>query len=427
VISIPRQVGKTFLIGAIVFALCLLHPGLTVVWTAHRSRTAGETFGSMQAFAKRRKIKPHVSKIVLGAGDEAVQFYNGSRILFGARERGFGRGFADVDVLVFDEGQILTENAIDDMVPSTNTAANPLVLFMGTPPKEKDPSEVFTRKRAEALSGEDTDTVFIEFSADPEADPDDRKQWAKANPSYPRRTPAAAIQRMKKNLTLPSFLREGLGIWDEVELDQVIPAEHWKITLDAASTLVGDVALAVEVSEDRAWSAIGAAGRSSIEDPPGMVHGELVAYDAGTDWIVADLVKRCPKAGTKQVVVAKGSPAASLAAAIKKAGLEVVEVTTDEQARFCGDLYDAVIEHRFRHRDQAALSVAVRGAVKRDVGDGAWCWSRRRSSVDISPLSAVTNAAGHFGLRPPTPEVYSAPTQDQAPDEFWRPNERLSI
>jgi hypothetical protein len=44
-LSIPRQVGKTFLVGAIVFALCLLCPNLTVIWTAHRLRTAEETFG----------------------------------------------------------------------------------------------------------------------------------------------------------------------------------------------------------------------------------------------------------------------------------------------------------------------------------------------------------------------------------------------
>jgi phage terminase large subunit-like protein len=51
VISIPRQVGKTFLIGAIVFALCLLNPGLTVIWTAHHTTTSNQTFQSMQGFA----------------------------------------------------------------------------------------------------------------------------------------------------------------------------------------------------------------------------------------------------------------------------------------------------------------------------------------------------------------------------------------
>jgi hypothetical protein len=141
-----------------------------VIWTAHRLRTAGETFDKMQGMARRRKIKPHVAKVVLGSGEEEIRFRNGSRILFGARERGFGRGFDEVDVLIFDEAQILTENAIDDMVPATNQSRQPtgaLMLFMGTPPKPTDPGEVFARMRAEALSGEDEDTGYIEFSADP--------------------------------------------------------------------------------------------------------------------------------------------------------------------------------------------------------------------------------------------------------------------
>jgi phage terminase large subunit-like protein len=76
-LSIPRQVGKTFLVGAIVFALCLLNPGLTVIWTAHRLRTAGETFDKMQGMARRAKIKPFVAKIVLGSGEEEIRFRNG--------------------------------------------------------------------------------------------------------------------------------------------------------------------------------------------------------------------------------------------------------------------------------------------------------------------------------------------------------------
>ena len=49
VISIPRQVGKTYLVGCIVFALALIQPDTTIIWTAHRSRTANETFRAMKA------------------------------------------------------------------------------------------------------------------------------------------------------------------------------------------------------------------------------------------------------------------------------------------------------------------------------------------------------------------------------------------
>src|SRR5690606_6142793 len=149
-----------------------------------------------------------VDRVTTGNGDEAVWFGNGSRILFGARERGFGRGFAGVDVLVFDEAQILTDKALDAMLATMNTAPNALALFMGTPPLPTDPSEAFTRMRADALSGDSDDLVWIECGADPDADPDDRKQWAKANPSYPHRTPLTSMLRLRKKLHPESWLRE---------------------------------------------------------------------------------------------------------------------------------------------------------------------------------------------------------------------------
>ena len=39
VISIPRQSGKTYTIGALIFALCIAKPDTLVLWSAHRART----------------------------------------------------------------------------------------------------------------------------------------------------------------------------------------------------------------------------------------------------------------------------------------------------------------------------------------------------------------------------------------------------
>ena len=47
-----------------------------------------------------------------------------------------------------------------------------------------------------AGAGEDTDGGLVEFSADPKCDPMSRKQWAKANPSFPKRTPESSMLRM---------------------------------------------------------------------------------------------------------------------------------------------------------------------------------------------------------------------------------------
>ena len=60
VASIPRQVGKTYTIGALCFALAMATPGSLILWTAHRTRTHAETFGSMAGMAEREIGRAHV-------------------------------------------------------------------------------------------------------------------------------------------------------------------------------------------------------------------------------------------------------------------------------------------------------------------------------------------------------------------------------
>ena len=138
VFSIPRQVGKTYLIGCIIFALCLMKPGLRVIWTAQVKDTALETFGKFVELAESPRVKPHIRATPRGKGDEAVLFNNGSSIEFGARESGFGRGRTDVDVIVFDEGQHLSNNALENLGAAQNVAVNPLCFVIGTPPRPQD-------------------------------------------------------------------------------------------------------------------------------------------------------------------------------------------------------------------------------------------------------------------------------------------------
>jgi hypothetical protein len=80
------------------------------------------TFQSMQGMVRKKKIWPHVRAIRSVNGEQEIRFKNGSVIMFGAREQGFGRGFDQIDAEVFDEAQILTAKALEDMVPATNAS-----------------------------------------------------------------------------------------------------------------------------------------------------------------------------------------------------------------------------------------------------------------------------------------------------------------
>ena len=389
VLSIPRQVGKTFLVGMIVIALCLLFPGMTVLWTAHRTRTATKTFHTLKGMTERPKIKPLMLDPRLSNGEQEIRFRNGSVIMFGAREQGFGRGFDEVDVEVFDEAQILTEKALEDMVPATNQSRQPsgaLLFFMGTPPRPGDPGDEFTNRRSMAITGQSEDMVYVEFSADPDADPNDRAQWAKANPSFPSRTPVESMKRMRANLTDDaSFLREGLGVWDETASNR-ITAGMWAACADPESRVVDPVSFGIEVNEDRSWACIAVAGRR--ED--GRPHGEIVDYRRGTDWIVERAVELRAKWQPLAFVVDAGAPAGSVIPELEARGITVSRPSRRDVAQTCGALFDAVKTGEFRHRGEPALDISVRASKPRPAGD-AWVFERRGQS-DVTPLLAMTLA-----------------------------------
>src|SRR5690606_34940138 len=150
-------------------------------------RTATNTFQKIKAMCLRPAVRPYIrsgsnqgTAIRDANGEQEIPFTNGSRILFGAREQGFGRGFDEVDVEVVGEAQILTIKALEDMVAATNQsrwALGALLFYMGTPPRPEDPGEMFTARRDEALAykagqpdfGEPVaagDAVYVECSAD---------------------------------------------------------------------------------------------------------------------------------------------------------------------------------------------------------------------------------------------------------------------
>lgn len=385
--SLPRQVGKTYLLSGLTFALCIRRPGTLVIWSAHHGKTHEETFLAMQGFAERAKVKPYVKKVYTGSGDESVHFHNESRILFGAREHGFGRGIPGVDVLVFDEAQILSDKAMAAMLATMNTSSLGLHLYIGTPPRtdELHKAVAFSTMRHEALTGEAEDSVWIECGADPKADPEDRRQWARANPSYPHRTPLQAFLRLKKRLSSEDFMREGLGVWDDVRDGGIFP--RWSDCLDAEMVQPDDVpAIGLAGSSDGLYAAIGAA---SLLDDGRLAVAPVGERRTGQRWLVEEAA-RIHRERDCAVVVDERGPLSYLVPALEEAGVRLTLVGTSEWCDACGSLWQAVEDGRLAHTGDADLSAAVRAASWRPVGD------RRafgRKSADISMLEAVTLAA----------------------------------
>jgi len=401
VLSIARQTGKTFLVGMMIIAMCILFPNLTVLWTAHRTRTSTMTFKTMQGMVRKKKIRVHleVSRsdgIRSTNGEQEIRFKNGSVIMFGAREDGFGRGFDSVDIEVFDEAQILTEKALEDMVPAANASKQPsgaLLFFMGTPPRPTDRGDEFKNRRAKALEGKASDMVYIEFSADPDADPDDRGQWTKANPSFPSRTPLESMQRMRAQLTDDdSFKREAMGIWDALTSTRVIDEVTWSQQGDPASMPVERLTLSIEVPPGRATAAVGFSGRRA----DGRWHTALEEERKGVDWAIPYVVALAKLNNLHAVVVDE------LSGLVEERrgrhyllGTDILVTTAAAEGRHMAvawaKFYDGIHDGSVFHTDQPQVNVALSVATKRPLA-GGFAWNRKDAMSNISPLVAETLA-----------------------------------
>ena len=396
VLSSCRQIGKTFMVGTSMFLQAVLHPGLKVIWTAHHTRTSDETFADLCDLSRNQVLARYVERIRRANGQQEITFTNGSRIMFGARENGFGRGLHSVDVEIFDEAQILTVRALDNMIPVVNTSPDPLVVFLGNPPKPGDQAEAFAEKRAQALSGASDDMLYVELAADRDADPDDRAQWAKANPSYPKRTSEESVLRMRNLLAVDSFRREALGIWDETVRSHAIDPDRWKRAEISPDRVPegGVLNFGVDMPPDRSVLTIGCAIR--YEDGRTLVQMANIKnpHRQGMMWAVDWLKERWPR--TASIVIDAQSPATSLLPDLKDARMKVTLTSAQDMGKACGRFQDMLADGTLIHLPddlQPQLAAAVNGATVRPIGQsGAFAWNKLGSDVDISPLVACTLA-----------------------------------
>lgn len=395
--SIPRQVGKSFLISHLLIALCIEFPGLRCIWTSHHGRTTTNTFRAVQGAVRRRGVAQHLKPggrtqgIRTGSGEQEIEFGNGSIIMFGAREQGFGRGMDAIDVIVFDEAQILGIKALEDMVPSTLAARHEhgaLLFFIGTPPRAIDDGSAFTAKRAAALAGEAPDGMWVEICGTDDLGPQEPRNLRRANPSYPSRVNAAAMKRMHKNLPDPAaWRREALGIWDEASVDLVL--ETWG-ELVSPGPAAGARPAAYGVDRSPAGEiSIVASWQSDVGLHVAEVFSSL-SLEKAAAWLDQACRPRDP------ILIDAMSSACALLPLLAARRLRGARKTnTADMIAACALTAAGCSERTLTHADQPQLDEAVLGASKRQIrsqtGDG-WAWDRRNKESPIHRLVAVSLA-----------------------------------
>lgn len=416
----PRQtVGKT---GGIVLPvalfLCLTFPELADerTWTAHRLDTTSKTFRDARQLlgvdAEDRRewagpLAARVRNVGLENGNEHIEFVNGSILWFKARSGRAGRGLSGHDVFA-DELLYADDAQFGALLPTMATRSAQGMPRLWTASSSALPESAFLRRqRHRAVTG-DPGIVYVGWWArgsweDPEcADSgcthvvgsagcslDDPERRREANPGLGVRTSEAFLEEMRGTLSPTEFGREFLG-WQQLgeeAYDCPIPLDGWAACVEDGSSIVGAPVLTLDVALDRSWAAIAAGGYNAA----GQVHVEVTAYRRGVEWVADEFAGQARRHGALVTALDPKGPAGVLVPELERAGLRVTTLGLSDQTAGCGALLDAVRQGTVRHLGDPVLLGALGAAVRRDVGD-AWAWGRRKSSGDICPLVAITEA-----------------------------------
>lgn len=401
---VPRQNGKGSILEALeIYHLFVLQSRL-IVHSAHEFKTAREHFLRMQALIKGapelyEQVGPGSGGFIhTGAGSESIGTADGSRLNFVARSRGSGRGFSG-DLVVLDEAYKLPVEAVGAMGPALSAMPNPQVWYTSSAPHAD--SEVLHGVLKRGMAGEGNRLFLAEWGNEPGVDIEDNEAIAYANPAAGDRLPWANIDAEREMLRElgDEFARERLGVPSAPDMGAgVFPTGTWAACTDGHSKVDPQTAaFALDVAPGMTFASFAFAAKRA----DGLIHLELAERHPGTDWVVP-----AAAAHGKPIALDPRGPAGSLMKDLTAAGVTVVELPDGQMPRSCVTLQKLVIEGNARKLAQAPLDAAVAGAAISPSGD-AWRWSRSHSSVDISPLVAVTVALWHLQNVKSAPNVWN--------------------
>lgn len=399
-VVVPRQNGKGSILEARELAGLFLFGERLILHSAHEFKTAAEAFLRVKALVDNTdELRRQVARIRTSHGDEGIELTSGARLRFVARSRGSGRGFSG-DCVILDEAYNLGPEAMGALLPTLSARPNPQVWYTSSAPMSSSVQLHAVRRRA--LAGGSERLAYLEWSAPDGCEPADRAMWALANPALGLRVQPEFVAAEVDAMPVSEFRRERLGIPDP-EPDpegNVIPLEVFRSLADPGSEWVGTPVGIADVSPGGACS-LGLVGVRA----DGLRHLELVDHREGTGWVPARRAELSERWGVRTWVRDPAGPAVELDG-------EWRDLAAREWAEAATGFVRAAVDpeapevDRFRWRCAAELERVlidgVRGAVRRGRGDGSLVWTRKKSSVDISPLVVLTIGWWAAGLPRPS-------------------------
>jgi hypothetical protein len=411
-ISVPRQSGKTTLVGANAEHRTIYRPRARVWYTAQTREIArdwllnehvpGLQLSPLEPFAKVRRAQ----------GSEGIAYPHGGML----------RIFAPLpaalhskqsDLVIVDEAwahELERGRQIDQaIVPTQATRPGAQVWKVSTAGDESSLWlwDAVTRGRAAVDAGRREGVAYFEWSCPDDLDPCAPASWPLYHPAYGITIGAPQMKAALEELGPAGFARAYGNRWPEgmgVAAAPKIPPGRWAaVQVPAVRAISAGMrcALAFDTPRDRASGAIAVAWR----DRQGP-RCELVEVRPGTGWMAEKIGELTARRHPVGIGYPADSPALDIADELATAGLPVVPIRGRDWPAACAGWLAAVLERRIRIGSHPALAAAAEVAPARDSGDGGWVWHRRGAIASIAPVVACTAAAWALE-HPATAEVAS--------------------
>jgi hypothetical protein len=427
VVLIARQNGKTrWLLGLVLWRLFVDMAHL-VISTAQDLDKAEELLDEGHGYIDDDpELRGELVKYLQTNGKRKITLTGKRRWKAQTATRKGGRSLS-ADMAILDE---LREHqswaAWSAIVPTTTAVARSQVVAVSN---AGDATSIVLRSVRDAAKRkiELSDTAatkvgLFEYSVPEGVSHRDETYWPYANPSIGFGITVEKLRGfLDTGMPEAEFRTEYLCDWVDVIEPGAFPEGAWEACSDPESRRDPErpIYYALEVSADRGWSHISIVGERS----DGLLHVELVASRAGTDW-VADWFRARLGRKIELVVQARGAPASSLIADLRvlrdhdedgrvlvdedgeELALTVTEWGGSDLTAGSGKFYDAVMNRRIRHRGQPRLDAAARLVKTKPSGD-AYFFERRHKAGDPSPI--LSGVAGVWrALQPREDEATSA-------------------
>jgi len=379
---LSRQNGKTHLARMLILAHLLKWDSKNVLIMSSNRSMALDTFRQVaQVLESNDHLKGFVKQIRYANGTESIEMLDGTRLDVVAATRDGSRG-RTADFLYIDELREINDEGFRAAIPTTRARPNSQTLLTSNAGDAF--STVLNGMRERALDNPPKSFGFYEYSAPQYAKITDRAAWAQANPALGYTITEEALEEAVATSPIENTRTELLCQWID-SLSSPWPHGVLEDTSDAALTIPvgGYTVFAFDVSPSRRNASL-VAGQILPDGRIGV--GILQTWESQISVddlkIAAEIKGWADQYRPRQICFDKYT-AQSIADRLSNAGQVTMDISGAAFYQACGDLLDALVNHRLVHSGQENWVQQMNNCAAK-TNDSSWRIVKRKSAGDVS-------------------------------------------